>query len=153
MSSRWMMVHDFDFRFGCPRPQLETADGGGSPVDARGVEVIAAPSDLGLRPPRPGREPGAWTPAGSCRRVSREASTGALVELPRPPYDFESNPDPDPNGLTIRDHAFALADAVEDALSDSRSPSCWAGTAVTCSAARRGRDGEAAAGCCTSTAL
>jgi arginase len=45
------------------------------------------------------------------------------VELARPPYDFEEQPGTRiRNGLTIREHAFELADAVEAALSAGRFP-------------------------------
>ena len=91
----------------------------------RALELIAAPSNLGLRPPSPGHEPGTWRApatmisAGLATRLAPDR----LVELARPPYDFEEQPGTRiRNGLTIREHAFELADAVEGALSSGRFP-------------------------------
>jgi arginase len=88
------------------------------------MELIAAPSNLGLRPPSPGHEPGAWRApramlaAGLGTRLAPER----LVELDRPAYDFEAQSGTRiPNGLTIREHGLMLADAVESALSAGRS--------------------------------
>jgi arginase len=87
------------------------------------VELIAAPSNLGLRPPSPGHEPGTWRApeaiisAGLATRLT----PARIVELARPPYDFEAQPGTRiRNGLTIREHALELADAVEAALSAER---------------------------------
>ena len=88
------------------------------------MELIAAPSNLGLRPPSPGHEPGAWRApqamlaAGLGTRLAPER----LVELDRPPYDFEAQSGTRiRNGLTIREHGLMLADAVESAVSPGRS--------------------------------
>jgi arginase len=89
------------------------------------LDLIAAPSNLGLRPPEPGQEPGTWQApealllAGLASRVG----SGRLVELARPPYD----PDIQPatrirNGVTIREHALTIADAVDGVLAASRFP-------------------------------
>ena len=54
------------------------------------MELIAVPSNLGLRPPSPGHEPGAWRApqamldAGLGSRLAPDR----LVELDRPPYKF-----------------------------------------------------------------
>jgi arginase len=95
---------------------------GTSGSDGR-VELIAAPSNLGLRPPSPGQEPGTWRApeaiisAGLATRLA----PARIVELARPPYDFEAQPGTRiRNGLTIREHALELADAVEAALSAGR---------------------------------
>jgi arginase len=87
------------------------------------MELIAVPSNLGLRPPSPGHEPGAWRApqamldAGLGSRLAPDR----LVELDRPSYEFESQPGTRiRNGLTIREHALLLADAVEGALSAER---------------------------------
>jgi arginase len=92
---------------------------------ARSIDVIAAPSNLGLRPPSPGHEPGTWR----APRAILDAGLGSrlapaqLAELPRPAYGFEEQPGTRiRNGLTIREHALVLADAVEASLHAGRFP-------------------------------
>src|SRR5262245_45953473 len=82
-------------------------------------DLIAAPSNLGLRPPAPGREPGAWRApeallaAGLERRLSPRESRG----LPRPRYDFDAQPGTRiRNGLTIRAFSLDLARDVSRSL-------------------------------------
>lgn len=94
-----------------------------TPAQTRSIEVIAAPSNLGLRPPSPGLEPGAWRSpeallsAGLASRLV----PARLVELPRPPYEFEMQPGTRiRNGVTIREYALTLAAAVETGLSAAR---------------------------------
>lgn len=87
------------------------------------VELIAAPSNLGLRPPSPGHEPGTWLApqAMLSAGLADRLDPAGLVELTRPPYEFEEQPGTRiRNGLTIREHALELADAVEGALSSGR---------------------------------
>jgi arginase len=87
------------------------------------LELIAAPSNLGLRPPSPGHEPGTWhAPATMISAgLATQLAPRRVVELARPPYDFEEQPGTRiRNGLTIREHALKLADAVEGALSAGR---------------------------------
>ena len=92
-------------------------------ISSRGVQLIAAPSNLGLRPPEPGHEPGAWRAPEvllTAGLASRVAST-TVVEIPRPSYVFDLQPATRiRNGLTIRAHALELADAVEAALAAGR---------------------------------
>lgn len=87
------------------------------------LDLIAAPSNLGLRPPSPGREPGTWRAPHallSAGLASRLAPV-RTVELARPPYDFERQPGTGiRNGRTIREHALMLADAIEAGLSAGR---------------------------------
>jgi arginase len=94
-------------------------------MDRSRLDLIAAPSNLGLRPPEPGEEPGTWQgPEAllSAGLASRLGSAG-VVELPRPSYEFEPQPATRiRNGVTIREHALTLADAVDDASSASRFP-------------------------------
>jgi arginase len=87
------------------------------------VEVVAAPSNLGLRPPAPGREPGTWRAPQVLlsQGLDRRLSATRIVELPRPRYDFEAQPGTRiRNGAAIREHALRLADAVAAALAASR---------------------------------
>jgi arginase len=94
-------------------------------MGARGVEIIAAPSNLGLRPPALGHEPGAWRAPAALLSAGLAArlTPARVVDLPRPPYEFEEQPGTRiRNGRTIREHALTLADAVDETLSASRSP-------------------------------
>ncbi|MDI2129114.1 arginase family protein [Yinghuangia seranimata] len=92
---------------------------------AAAVDLIAAPWNIGLRPPAPGREPGTWRAPNALLAAGLEARLGpaALVELDRPPYAV----DPQPatrvrNGVTLREHTLKLADAVHTTLAASRFP-------------------------------
>jgi arginase len=94
-------------------------------MEARRVEIIAAPSNLGLRPPGPGHEPGTWkAPAAFLSGgLGARLTPARVVELPRPAYAFDEQPGTRiRNGLAIREHALILAAAVGDALAASRSP-------------------------------
>ena len=53
--------------------------------------VIKAPSNLGLHPPAPGREPGAWRAPEALVEAGLYAKLQPVVvwDLPRPIYDFE----------------------------------------------------------------
>lgn len=85
------------------------------------VTLIAAPSSLGLRPPMPGKVPGAWRApdvlldAGLRRRLNPVR----LVRVPAPAYDFDKQPGTRiRNGIGIREHAVRLAGAVDEAITD-----------------------------------
>lgn len=87
------------------------------------VEVVAAPSNLGLRPPAPGHEPGVWRAPGvlMAQGLGRRLNTARIVELPRPRYDFGAQPGTRiRNGTAIREHALRLAETVAAALAASR---------------------------------
>ena len=88
------------------------------------IELIATPSNLGLRPPPSGREPGTWqAPAAFLGGGLQEKLAARLVELPRPPYAFDEQPGTRiRNGITIREHALSLADVVENSLGSGRFP-------------------------------
>jgi arginase len=94
---------------------------GAGPV--RQIEVVTAPSNLGLRPPAPGHEPGA---ARAPRALLNQGLAGrlnaiAITEVPAPTYDFFGQPGTQiRNGVAIREHALRLADAVAAALAASR---------------------------------
>jgi arginase len=83
------------------------------------VRLIEAPSNLGLRPPRPGCEPGVWRAPAALRstglhRAIRPAST---ISLPRPLYRFEPQSGTRiRNGIEIRRFSEELGSAVSDAL-------------------------------------
>jgi arginase len=90
---------------------------------ARPLEVIAVPSNLGLRPPSPGHEPGTWRApeAMISAGLATRLEPARVVELARPPYDFERQPVTNiRNGLTIREHGLELAAATEAVLSAGR---------------------------------
>jgi arginase len=77
--------------------------------------VIAAPSNLGLRPLRPGHEPGAWRAPAALFAAGLLDAVGAAdpVVMARPAW----KPGADPgtrlrNGLAMRDFNLALADLV-----------------------------------------
>ena len=89
------------------------------------IELITAPSSLGLRPATPGHEPGAWRApavllgAGLAERLRAVR----VVELDHPRYDFEAQPGTRiRNGRTLQAYSLALADAVAVALDTSRFP-------------------------------
>lgn len=87
------------------------------------IELIAAPSSLGLRPAARGLEPGTWrAPAALLAAgLASALNAAALVELPKPPYTVEAQlATRIRNGITLREHALALADAVGAALAASR---------------------------------
>jgi arginase len=88
------------------------------------IEIIAAPSSLGLRPVR-GREPGTWRAPGALLAAGMATALAAesVTELPKPPYSSEPQAATRiRNGVTIREHALALAAAVQAAHIASRFP-------------------------------
>ena len=88
-----------------------------------GVEVVTAPSNLGLRPPAPGREPGVWRAPGvlMSQGLGRCLNAARIVDLPRPKYEFQGQPGTRiRNGTAIRAHALKLADAVATGLAASQ---------------------------------
>ncbi|MER7757150.1 arginase family protein [Kitasatospora sp. NPDC097643] len=89
------------------------------------VELITAPWNLGLRPSTPAHEPGTWRAPQALLSAGLEARLrpALVVELDRPPYDFDAQPATRiRNGVTIREHTLRLGDAVEAALDASRFP-------------------------------
>jgi arginase len=88
------------------------------------IELIAAPSNLGLRPPRSAKEPGTWrAPAALLEGGLQERLAARLVQLPRPPYRFDVQPGTRiRNGLTLREYALSLGEAVRRSLASDRSP-------------------------------
>lgn len=95
------------------------------PIEPRSIGLIKAPSNLGLRPPAPGKEPGTW------RAPEALASAGlddalrpeAVIIMPRPLYDFTAQRGARlRNGQTMRGFNGALADIVEDVIDDALFP-------------------------------
>ncbi|MCR4471437.1 arginase family protein [Burkholderia sp. SCN-KJ] len=91
---------------------------------ARPVELIAAPSSLGLKPNGAGREPDTWRGPEALLATGFAARLGARVSwLPHPAYAF----DPQPgtrirNGVSIRAFSLELAVRVADALARGAFP-------------------------------
>ena len=91
----------------------------------RGTAVIRAPSGLGLRPLRPGHEPGTWAAPAALTRAGLldRLRPDRVVDLDRPRY----SPDPQPgtilrNGPAIRRFNEAVAGAVDAVLQDRLFP-------------------------------
>lgn len=87
------------------------------------VELVAAPSNLGLRPPSPNREPGVWRAPQVLlsEGLGRRLNAARITELARPRYEFDAQPGTRiRNGIAIREHALTLAGTVRAALDASR---------------------------------
>lgn len=95
------------------------------PGELRRISVLSAPSNLGLKPPAPGREPGVRElPAALLRQglLAQLHAADAGVVAP-PPYD--PNLDPQTglrNAASIRRYSLELAERVGDLLDQSRFP-------------------------------
>ena len=89
------------------------------------LQIITAPSNLGLRPPAPGHEPGTWrAPAalleGGLNISLRQAR---IRQLARPVYHFEAQPGTRVrNGREIRRFSESLAGEVRDVLAQGDFP-------------------------------
>ncbi|MDX8526665.1 arginase family protein [Mesorhizobium sp. MSK_1335] len=91
----------------------------------RDICLFRAPSNLGLRPLRPGHVPGTWRgPEALTKAGLVEAlAPAAVVDLERPAYSTEPEPGTRlRNGHAIRRFNLVLADAVADALGRSEWP-------------------------------
>ncbi len=91
----------------------------------RSAVVIRAPSNLGLRPLRPGHEPGTWrAPEALAKAGLLDAlSPARVVDLPRPGYESgEQAGTRLRNGHAIRTFNLMLADAVLSALKREEFP-------------------------------
>ncbi|PHV29059.1 arginase [Janthinobacterium sp. BJB426] len=81
------------------------------------MEIILAPSNLGLRPLAPGHEPGTWRAPAVLMAQGLEAAVGArtCVALPRPAYTPMAQPGTRLyNGVTMRAFNLELAARVAD---------------------------------------
>ena len=111
--------------FGGLASAVAAAGRGSTTPPAPRLDLLSAPSNLGLRPPAEGRQPGTWRApeallaAGLGRRLSvRESRV-----LPRPPYRFEAQAGTRiRNGLTIRSFSEDLAREVAASLSAGAFP-------------------------------
>lgn len=89
------------------------------------MNIIAAPSNLGLRPLRPGHEPGAWGAPRALLDQGLQAavSAGRVIDMRRPTYSPDRQPGTSLyNGPAMRTFNLELADLVESALVDGNSP-------------------------------
>jgi arginase len=85
----------------------------------RPIVLVAAPSNLGLRPLRPGHVPGTWQAPEALARAGLDAALAPSrkVALPRPAYEIEAQPGTRlRNGHGIRAFNLMLADAVAAAV-------------------------------------
>ena len=83
------------------------------------IGAILAPSNLGLGPPMPGHEPGAWRMASALASLGLLTELGIehVVELPRPTYRFDRDPDSGVRNVEeIVDFSGILAGAVEETV-------------------------------------
>ena len=89
------------------------------------IRLFRAPSNLGLRPLRPGHVPGTWRgPKALTKAGLVDASApAAIVDLERPTHSAEAEPGTGlRNGHAIRRFNLDLADAVADALGRDEGP-------------------------------
>lgn len=87
--------------------------------------IVAVPSNLGLRPPGDGREPGAWRAPAALLDAGLAERIGAdrILETERPSYQFGAQSGTRIlNGRTIRHHALMLADTIGSVLADGDFP-------------------------------
>jgi arginase len=83
------------------------------------LHLIEAPQALGLRPPRPGHEPGTWRAPDAYRKAGlhQRLAPARSERLPHPPYDFEAQPGTRiRNGNVLRSYTELLAQRVGTAL-------------------------------------
>lgn len=87
--------------------------------------IILAPSNLGLRPPKAGHQPGAWRAPQVWMAAGSKSAVGAIEVLPleRPSYDFEAQPGTRiRNGQSIRTFSLQFAGAVCEVLERDKFP-------------------------------
>lgn len=91
----------------------------------RAFDLILTPNNLGLRPPEPGVQPGAWRAPQVLEQAGLDHAIGPRrrVALERPPYEFEAQPGTRiRNGVTLRRFSEQLAEAVAASLNDGGFP-------------------------------
>ena len=91
----------------------------------KGISLVLAPSNLGLRPTENGGQPGTWRApqvlmdAGLARAMDAEE----IIPLERPTYEFEAQAGTRiRNGLSIRAFSLQLSETVYDILKRHRFP-------------------------------
>ncbi|MDX8520324.1 arginase family protein [Mesorhizobium dulcispinae] len=83
----------------------------------RDIRLIRAPSNLGLRPLRPGHVPGTWRGPEALAGLVEALAPVAVVDLERPAYSAEAEPGTRlRNGNAIRRFKLELADVVAKAI-------------------------------------
>jgi arginase len=98
-------------------------DGGEAPMQS--VSLIRAPCNLGLRPLRPGHEPGTWRApqALSDAGLIEAIAPAVIVDLERLPYHHEAEAGTMlRNGNSLRRFNLELADRVAEAVAAGRFP-------------------------------
>jgi arginase len=98
---------------------------GRAPRTRRPLELVEAPSNLGLRPPAPGRQPGVRRMPEALRAAGLHArlAPAALRRVEPPPYSFDLDPRLGVrNAGAIRDYSGRLADAIGAALDRAAFP-------------------------------
>ena len=94
-------------------------------VRTRDLALIEAPSNLGLAPPAPGKEPGVRRMARVLRELGLRSALGALDagEVVPPPYSAERDPATGiRNAQRIAEYSVTLADAIGAQLEAGRFP-------------------------------
>lgn len=97
----------------------------GAHAGTRRLVILEAPSNLGLRPPSPGHEPGTWRAPAALRAAGlyRALNDPPVVALPRPAYAFGAVPGSTiRNGPALRAYSERLGAKVADALAAARFP-------------------------------
>jgi arginase len=98
---------------------------GRAPRIRRPLEIVEAPSNLGLRPPAPGRQPGVRRMPEALRAAGLHArlAPAAVCRVEPPPYSFDLDPRLGVrNARAIRDYSGRLADAIGAALDRAAFP-------------------------------
>lgn len=106
---------------GCPWP----AGQGQGQMNPKAIAVLDAPSVLGLRPPAPGRVPGARRLPEALRgnRLVERLGAGDAGRVDPPPYSPEIDPATGVrNGTTIPGYSIALADRLAGLLREGAFP-------------------------------
>lgn len=94
-------------------------------VGTSSLEVVMAPSNLGLRPPSPGHEPGTWKAPEALRKAGllNGLVPARVHQLSRPHYHFEAQAGTRVrNGQEMRRFSESLAHQVADTLSRGAFP-------------------------------
>lgn len=106
------------------------------------IRLIRAPCNLGLRPLRPGHEPGTWRAPQALTEAGLLAAIepAEIVDMNRPRYSAEAEPGTLlRNGHTLRRFNLELADKVEKAVEDGCFPLVVGGDCAVLLGALAGR--------------